>query len=101
MCDEQSELGLGNKTERNLRGHRLAFVNISAFPPRDEDSVLKPDYRNSLAVQWLGFGTFTAKAPGSIPGQGTKIPQAMPQGQRIKIKTEPQNNYPPKTIQFH
>ena len=30
---------------------------------------------NSLAVQWLGVGTFTAEGPGSIPGQGTKIPQ--------------------------
>ena len=27
-------------------------------------------------VQWLGLCTLTAKAPGSIPGQGTKIPQA-------------------------
>ena len=31
---------------------------------------------NSLAVQWLGFRAFTAEGPGSIPGQGTKIPQA-------------------------
>ena len=28
---------------------------------------------NSLAVQWLGL---TAEDPGSVPGQGTKIPQA-------------------------
>ena len=26
-----------------------------------------------LMVQWLGLGAFTAKGPGSIPGQGTKI----------------------------
>ena len=32
---------------------------------------------NSLAVQWLGLGAFTAVGPGSIPGRGTKIPQAM------------------------
>ena len=25
---------------------------------------------NSLAVQWLGLSTFTAKDTGSIPGQG-------------------------------
>ena len=31
---------------------------------------------NSLVVQWLGLRTFTAKVVGSIPGQGTKIPQA-------------------------
>ena len=28
-------------------------------------------------VQWLGLGAFTAVGLGSIPGWGTKIPQAM------------------------
>ena len=28
---------------------------------------------NSLAVQWLGFVSFTVEGPSSIPGQGTKI----------------------------
>ena len=37
---------------------------------------------NSLAAQWLGFHTFTAKGVGSVPGQGTKIPQAMWCGQK-------------------
>ena len=32
---------------------------------------------NSLAVQGLGFLTFTAKSPDSILGQGTKILQAV------------------------
>ena len=27
-------------------------------------------------VQWLGFHAFTAKGGGSIPGWGTKIPEA-------------------------
>ena len=31
----------------------------------------------SLAVQWLGLGTLTAVDPGLIPGQGTKILQAV------------------------
>ena len=31
---------------------------------------------NFLVVQWLGLGAFTAKGPGSIRGEGTKIPQA-------------------------
>ena len=39
---------------------------------------------NSLAVQWLGLGAFTAMGLGSIPGQGTKIPQAVQHGQKIK-----------------
>ena len=29
---------------------------------------------NSLVVQCLGLGTFHYQGPGSIPGQGTKIP---------------------------
>ena len=37
---------------------------------------------NSLAVQWLGLRTFTAEGTGSIPGQGTKIPQAAWCGQK-------------------
>ena len=29
----------------------------------------------SLAVQWLGLNSFTAEGRGSIPGEGTEIPQ--------------------------
>ena len=32
---------------------------------------------NSLAVPWLGLHTSTVAGMGSIPGQGTKIPQAV------------------------
>ena len=45
----------------------------------------KPHLENSLAVQWLGLSTLTAEGPGSIPGQGTKIPQVTQHG-RIKKK---------------
>ena len=38
----------------------------------------------SLAVQWLGLCTFTAEDQGSIPGQGTEIPQAVWHSQRTK-----------------
>ena len=31
----------------------------------------------SLVVQWLELPTSTAEGPGSITGQGTKIPKAM------------------------
>ena len=31
---------------------------------------------SSLEVQWLDLGTFTAEGLGSMPSQGTKIPQA-------------------------
>ena len=39
---------------------------------------------NSLAVQWLGLSAFTVEVPGSIPGQGTKISQAMLCGKKKK-----------------
>ena len=32
---------------------------------------------NSLVVQWLEIHAFTDECEGSIPRQGTKIPQAM------------------------
>ena len=35
-------------------------------------------------VQWLGLGSFTAEDLGSIPGQGTKIPQATLLGRKKK-----------------
>ena len=38
----------------------------------DEDLTLG----DPLAVQWVGLRTFTARGAGSIPGWGTKIPQA-------------------------
>ena len=37
--------------------------------------------RKFPSSQWLRLCTFTAEGPGSIPGQGTKIPQAMRCGQ--------------------
>ena len=41
---------------------------------------------DSLLVQWLRLHTSTAGGPGSIPGQGTKIPQAALCGQKKKKK---------------
>ena len=38
-------------------------------------------------VQWLGLSAFTAEGPGSIPGPGTKIPQAAWRGQEKTQKT--------------
>ena len=38
----------------------------------------------SLAVQWLGVCALTAMGPGSIPGWGTKIPQAAWRSQKEK-----------------
>ena len=37
---------------------------------------------------WLGLSAFTAVGPGSIPGWGTKILQALWRGQKKKKKIE-------------
>ena len=39
---------------------------------------------NSLVVQWLQLGAFTAKTPGLILNWGTKILQVMKHGQTNK-----------------
>ena len=39
--------------------------------------LLKEKEGNSLVVQWLGLCALTAEGPVSIPGQGTKILQAV------------------------
>ena len=41
----------------------------------------------SLVVQWLGLWDFAAEGKGPIPGWGTKIPQAVQNGQIIIITT--------------
>ena len=61
---------------------------------------------SSLAVQWLGLCAFTAMGLSSIPGQGTKIPQAEwyspKQKQTTKkntLKTEITDTYTENTTQ--
>ena len=39
-------------------------------------------------VQGLGLHTFTAEGTGSVPGWGTKIPQAAQWGQKKKKKKQ-------------
>ena len=43
---------------------------------------------NSLVVQWLELHAFTDECEGSIPRQGTKIPQDMRHSQKTKNKTK-------------
>ena len=39
-------------------------------------------------IQWLGLHTFTAEGPVSIPGQRTKISQAVQHGQKKKKRKD-------------
>ena len=54
-------------------------------------------FGNSLVVQWLRFYAFIAKSIGSIPGKGTKIPQAKQCSQYIYIIYTHTHTY----INFH
>ena len=52
--------------------------------------IKKLSARNFLVMPWLGFCAFTAKGPGSTPGQGTKIQQAAWSKQKQnKMKQKP------------
>ena len=49
-------------------------------------------------VQWLGLHALTAEDPGSIPGQGTKIPKAVKLKEKkdratetVKIESQKEN----------
>ena len=52
----------------------------------------KDDPGNSRAFQWLGLHTLTAEGPRSIPGRGTKIPQAPQHRPKKKKKDDPLKN---------
>ena len=61
-----------------VKGRNLAkYLEVSTEPlaqvNREYQLRRKNFWGNSLVVQWLGFHIFTAKGPGLIPGQETKI----------------------------
>ena len=72
--------------------HTALGVQSSRPLHRDKDLIndfWKLHIRNSLAVQWLGLCAFTASGRGSIPGQGTKIPQA----EQWAVRSQNRQNY--------
>ena len=56
---------------------RVAREGVPTAVTSGKRSKKQQQSENSLAVQWLGHGAFTAEGAGSIPGQGTKIPQTL------------------------
>ena len=52
---------------------------------RDKDD-FKIHIGNSPEIQWLGLPVLTSKSPDSVPGQDTKISQAMQCGKKKKKK---------------
>ena len=68
--------GQGTKIPRAMqRGQKKKEISFPFFK-------VKPG--NSLVIQWLGLSALTARGLGSVPGQGTKIPQAAWRGQNKK-----------------
>ena len=65
--------------------HNVQQKILPIFLPH-QHILQKQKKRNSLAVQWLGLRAFTAEGPDSIPGRGTKIPQALRCGQTKQNK---------------
>ena len=63
----------------------LIMVDLNNFLIVRKNFNVRKTLGSSLVVQWLGL-CFTAEGLGSIPGPGTKIPQAMWHGQKIKEK---------------
>ena len=55
--------------------------------PEPQSEALKEHPGNPLVVQWLRLDTLTDRS-GSIPGQGTKIPQALRHGKKKKKNTQ-------------
>ena len=86
FCSFFSTLFLGLPSLVCCRCPRLCFPSLfsSCSPVFNlKTPILKfADPKSSLAVQWLGLHAenFTAKGVGSVPGQGTKVPQASWQG---------------------
>ena len=76
--------------EEEVEGGMEWEVGVSRCKLLFTEWINKVQLGHSLAVQWLGLHTFTAKGPGSIPGWGIIIPQAMWRGQKQKNKKKVQ-----------
>ena len=81
-------------TQRFVHNHSKPQTGNNPYFYQQENGFLKLWYihameGNCMAVQWLRLRAFTAEGLGSIPGWGTKIPQAMWCGQKNKTKHIP------------
>ena len=72
--------------KKNLKRVAFPFSTSNC----SEGPVWKEGQGDSLAVHYLGLKVLTAKGKGSIPGRGSKIPQAGWHGQKKKRTKRPQ-----------
>lgn len=66
---------------------------------KEEEGKKNMKRRESLVVQWLGFGTLTAGSLDLIPGHGTKILQAAHPGQKKKKRRKGRGTEKGKVIE--
>ena len=66
----------------------LFLIHENLFAPDGHFQMKRRAQGSSLAVQWLGLHASIAGGMGSIPGWGTKIPQALRHSQKNR-NTEP------------
>ena len=64
--------------------HATNWMNLQEIMLSENGNLKKIYGGTSLVVQWLRLRASTAGGTGSIPGQGTKIPHAVPHGQKRK-----------------
>ena len=69
------DCGIGGHSWRNA-GEGVGAREGRDDPPGVPELQKEVRAGTSLVVQWLGLGGLKAEGPGSIPGRGTKIPQA-------------------------
>ena len=65
-----------------MNASSISGTQMKGYVPHQGQDQNQLSEGNSLAVQWLGLLALTAEGPGSIPGPGTKIPQATQRGQK-------------------
>ena len=75
-----------------LPGQSTKCINLGNFPAIQQLGTKCINLGNFPAIQQLGICTPTAKDPGLIPVQGTKIPQAAWCSQKEKKKHKPNDN---------
>ena len=73
-----------------LGGGVGCFSDVILHSYGRQDQNRKSQSGNSLVVQWLGRCALTAEGPGSVPGRGTKISQAVwPSKKKKERKKKP------------
>ena len=65
-----------NESAVRIRWPKAWSLSLNISPSSEHSRLISIKQKiagTSLAVPWLGRGTFSAQGPGSVPGQGTKI----------------------------